>query len=75
MPKKYTFWRNAIVAETYVFEAESEEEAREMLRDGAIEVFSEEWIDWLSDDFELEDVEELDPLYKMVKEYKCDTTS
>ncbi len=67
--KKFTFWRNAIVAETYIVEAETEEEAREMIRDGGVDVFSEEWIDWLSDDFELEDTEELDPLYKMVKEY------
>jgi hypothetical protein len=68
--KKFTFWRNAIVAETYVFEAESEEAAREMLQSGEVEVFSEEWIDWATDHFELEDVEELDPLYRMVKDYK-----
>ncbi len=68
--KRYTFWRNCIVAETFEVEAESEEEARELVRDA--DVKHEEWIDWLSDDFELEHVEELDPLYKMVKEYKCD---
>ena len=67
--KKFTFWRNSIVAETYIVEAKDEDEAREMLRNGEVEVFSEEWIDWDSRDFELEDVEELDPLYKMVKEY------
>ena len=69
MPKKFTFWRNAIVAETYEVEAESEDEAREIVRDAAGPVH-EEWIDWLSDDFELESVEELDPLYCMVKDYK-----
>ena len=69
MPKKFTFWRNAIVAETYEVEAESEDEAREIVRDAAGPVH-EEWIDWLSDDFELESVEELDPLYVMVKDYK-----
>jgi hypothetical protein len=68
--KKFTFWRNAIVAETYIVEAESEDAAREMIRDGSVEVFSEEWIDWATGDFELEDVEELDPLYRMVKDYK-----
>ena len=68
--KKFTFWRNAIVAETYVFEAESEEQAREMLNDGEVEVFSEEWIDWANGGYELEDVEELDPLYRMVRDYK-----
>lgn len=67
--KKFTFWRNAIVAETYVFEAESEEQAREMLNDGEVEVFSEEWIDWANGGYELEDVEELDPLYRMVRDY------
>lgn len=69
MPKKFTFWRNAIVAETYEVEAESEDEAREIVRDAA-GPDHEEWIDWLTDDFELESVEELDPLYCMVKDYK-----
>jgi hypothetical protein len=67
--KKFTFWRNSIVAETFVVEAETEEEAREIVRDAPGPV-CEEWIDWLSDDFELEGVEELDPLYRMVKDYK-----
>lgn len=65
--KKYTFWRNCIVAETFEVEAESEDAAREMVRDA--DCVHEEWIDWLNDDFELENVEELDPLYIMVKEY------
>ncbi len=67
--KRYTFWRNSIVAETYEFEAESEEQAREMLMNGQVEVHSEEWMDWATDNFELEHVEELDPLYRMVKDY------
>lgn len=65
--KKFTFWRNCIVAETFEVEAESEEEARELVRDA--DCVHEEWIDWLSDDFEIESVEELDPLYRMVKDY------
>ena len=68
--KRFTFWRNSIVCETYEFEAESEEEAREMLNNGRVEVMNEEWIDWATDNFELEYVEELDPLYRMVKDYK-----
>lgn len=69
--KKYTFWRNAIIAETYVLEANSEEEAREMMWNGEYgDPIREEFVDWASDDFELEDVEELDPLYRMVKDYK-----
>ena len=68
--KKFTFWRNAIVSEIYVVECESEDEAREMLRDGQVEVFTEEWMDWATDDFELEHVEIIDPLYRMVKDHK-----
>jgi hypothetical protein len=57
MPK-YTFWRNAIVAETYIVEAKDEEAARQKLWDGEVEVFSEEFIDWATSDFQLEDVED-----------------
>ena len=57
MPK-YTFWRNAIVAETYIVEAKTEEAARQQLWDSNVEVFSEEFIDWATSDFELEDVED-----------------
>lgn len=70
MSKKFTFWRNCIVAETYIVEADSEEAAREMIRDGCVDPVHSEWMDWATDDFELEDVEELDPLYRMVKDYK-----
>ena len=67
--KKFTFWRNAIVSELYVVECDTEEQAREMLRDGQVEVFTEEWMDWATDDFELEHVEIVDPLYRMVKDF------
>jgi hypothetical protein len=68
--KKFTFWRNAIVSELYVVDAATEEEAREMLQNGEVEVFNEEWVDWNMDDFELEHVEIIDPLYRMVKDYE-----
>jgi hypothetical protein len=32
-------------------------------------VFNEEWMDWATDDFELEHEEIIDPLYRMVKDY------
>ena len=67
--KKFTFWRNAIVSELYVVDAATEEQAREMLQNGEVEVFSEEWVDWATDNFELEHVEIIDPLYRMVKDY------
>jgi hypothetical protein len=38
--KKFTFWRNAIVSELYVVDAATEEEAREMLQNGEVEVFN-----------------------------------
>ena len=67
--KKFTFWRTAIVCEYHEVEAETEEEARDMMFDSGDPVRTE-WMDWDSDSFELEHVEELDPLYCMVKEYK-----
>jgi len=68
--KKNTVWRNAIISELYVVDAATEEEAREMLQAGEVEVFNEEWMDWATDDFELEHVEIIDPLYRMVKDYE-----
>ena len=67
--KKFTFWRNAIISELYVVDAATEEAAREMLQNGEVDVFNEEWMDWASPDFELEHVEIIDPLYRMVKDY------
>jgi hypothetical protein len=68
--KKFTFWRNAIISETCVIEAESEEEARMYAEEGAGIAIKQEFIEWATDSFELEDIEELDPLYRMVKDYK-----
>ena len=68
--KRFTFWRNAIVAEVYVVDAATEEQARTMLNDGEVEVYSEEWVDWATRDYELEHEEIIDPLYLMVKDYK-----
>ncbi len=67
--KRFTMWRNSIVAETYIVEAESEEAAREQLMNGCCDPVSTEFIDWATDYFEVEHVEELDPLYRMVKDY------
>jgi len=69
--KKFTFWRNAIICEYHEVEAETEEEARDMMGDTGDPVHTE-WMEWATKDWELEDVEELDPLYRMVKDY--DTT-
>ena len=74
MPKKYTIWRRTMNVETYIVEAESEEEAIEKLGNGCCDPVDTEFIDWI-DGWQVEDVEELDPLYRMVKDHKCDTTS
>lgn len=67
--KKFTFWRNAIVSEVYVVECDTEEQAREMLQAGEVDVFTEEWVDWATRDFELEHEEIIDPLYLMIKQH------
>jgi hypothetical protein len=68
--KRFTFWRNSIISEIYVVECETEEQARTMLNDGEVDVFSEEWVDWATRDYELEHEEIIDPLYRMVKDYE-----
>ena len=57
MPK-YTFWRNAIIAETYEVEAASEEAAREKLFNGECDPVNTEWVDWATGGYELEEVED-----------------
>lgn len=67
--KKFTFWRNAIVGEYYEVTAETEEEAVEQLSNGCHDPVHTEWVDWAGG-WELEDFEELDPLYRMVRDYQ-----
>ena len=66
--KKFTFWRIATVCEYHEVEAETEEQARDMMCDTGDPVRTE-WMDWATRDWELDDVEELDPLYRMVRDY------
>ena len=68
--KKFTFWRNAIISEIYEVEAETEEEAVEQLSNGCHDPVNTEWVDWATGGYELEEVVELDPLYRMVKDHK-----
>ena len=62
--------RRCIMLETYFVQADSEEEAMELAYDGNAGDPQMEWIDWMDDCYEVDDVEIIDPLYKMVKEYK-----
>jgi hypothetical protein len=75
MAKKFTYWRNAIVAEFYEVVAENEDQAIEQLMDGCHEPVHTEWVDWATGGYEIDEVEELDPLYRMIKDHKCATTS
>lgn len=57
MPK-YTMWRNAIISEIYEVTAASEEEARQKLYDGECDPVTTEWVDWATDNFEVDFVED-----------------
>lgn len=71
MPKyRYEFYRRSITCETYFIEADSEDEARQILEDGDIPEPCLEFVDWMDDDYTLEDSECIDPLYRMVKDHK-----
>lgn len=72
--KKFTIWRRTEQIETYVVEADSYHAAIEQLNNGCHDPVDTEFIDWI-DGWQVETVEELDPLYVMIKEYRCDTTS
>jgi hypothetical protein len=66
--RKYTIWRRTMNVETYIVEAESEEAAIEQLGNGCHDPVDTEFIDWI-DGWQVETVEELDPLYVMIKDY------
>jgi hypothetical protein len=75
---RYTLYRRSIVVEYFVVEADSPEEALDIANHGdGLDPVNQEWIDYYDDLYELDDCdpEPLDPLYIMVKEYQCDTTS
>ena len=57
MPK-YTFWRNAIITETYEVTAATEEEAREKLFNGECDPITSDWVDWDTRDFQLDLIED-----------------
>jgi hypothetical protein len=77
MPKAiYTLVRAAVIDEYYEIEADSEEEALEQAYNGNLpDPVRTEFIDWRDDEYQVCDIAEIEPLYRMVKDYKCDTTS
>ena len=72
MPKfKYVLVRAAVIDEYYEIEADSEEEALEAAYDGNLgDPIKTDFVDWRDDEYQICDVEQLDPLYAMVKDYK-----
>lgn len=74
MSKRFTLWRTALYVETYEVVADNEDEARLKIMNGQVDPLNTEFIEWAGDNFELEHVEELEPLYRMVKDYKCATS-
>lgn len=72
MPKAiYTLIRAAVIDETYEIEADSEEEALEIAYNGQLgDPVKTEFIDWRDDSYEIANVDVIEPLYRMVKDYK-----
>ena len=71
---KFTFFRKSIFEERFVVEADSLEEAEDMMQDGNYpDPDSQEWIDWIEDEFGTDPEfppEPQCPLHKMVKEHQ-----
>lgn len=56
--RKFTFTRSAIIEETYVIEAETEDEAFDIIRESPDQpVVESEFLDWYTDDFVLTSTE------------------
>jgi hypothetical protein len=75
---KFTFFRKSIFEERFVVEADTLEEAEEIMQDGGYpDPASTEWIDWYDDEFGTDSEfppEPQCPLYKMIKDKECATS-
>ena len=71
MPRAiYTLVRAAKIDEYYEIEADSEEEALSLAFDGNYgDPVRTEFVDWRDDEWSAVDCEDLEPLYRMVKNY------
>jgi hypothetical protein len=68
---KFILVRAAVIDEHYEIEADSPEEALEMAYDGNLpDPFHTEFIDWRDDEYQIADTEVIEPLYRMVKDYR-----
>ena len=67
---KFTLCRAAVIDEYYEIEADSEAEALSVALEGGLgEPVRTEFVDWRDDEFSAVDCEDIEPLYRMVKEY------
>jgi len=67
---KFTLCRAAVIDEYYEIEADSESEALEIAYDGGLEdPVRTEFVDWRDDEYSAVDCEDIEPLYRMVKDY------
>ena len=67
MANRYTFERRAIYYEEIVVEADTPEEALELVENGdGDEIHIGEWYDYYDDDYTIVDEEIVDPLVDMV---------
>ena len=74
MPKyKFIIVRAAVIDEYYEVEADTEQEAIEVAYNGELpEPYKTEFVDWRDDEWQVADKEEIEPLYRMVKDYDTD---
>lgn len=75
MPRfKFTLARAAVIEEYYEIEADSEQEAMDIVYDGGYgDPVRTEFVDWRDDEWTAVDCEETCKLYKMVKDHNPTT--
>jgi len=70
---KFTVSRRSITLESYEIEADTEEEALAAAYNGETGDPTLEFVDWYDDEYEVDDTEEIEPLYELVKAYGATT--
>ena len=72
MPKyKFILVRAAVIDEYYEVEADSEQEALDRAYDGDLpDPYRTDFVDWRDDEYQVADQEEIEPLYRMIKDHK-----
>lgn len=76
---KFLMSRTSLIEESWWVEADSEEEARQLGFDGEVDngntpAFTR-WVDYSDDEWSIDEVECIDPLYVMVKQHTTKETA